>query len=718
MLRQLHSLPGLFAALFVILLAVTGAVMSVQPVLDRLGARDAGEMSVADLAGKIQKLHPSAELITRSANGTIVVQYFTDIGLATEIIDPKTGQTIAAKEASAIFGFFKQLHRTFYIGTTGRIVAGITAFIMLLACISGLFMLAKRLGGWRKLFTKSKGKTSSNLHVDISRIIIVALFITALTGTYMSLAKFEFIDDGKGVFLPFPDDIIGTEPTSVANLTALKSTPISNFRELRFPFEDDFFDMFTLTTSDGQGYIDQVSGEFLVFQPNSTARTIYEFFYMLHTGQGLWWLGALLGIAALGLPILAITGTLIWWRRRSTSTNAAGNIAANKAETIILVGSETNASWGFAHHLHQQLNDLGVKSHIAEMNKFAPQTYSNAKNIIFLAATYGDGSAPETASKFMQKLNQYNDIPTYKYAVLGFGDKQFSQFGKFAIDVDNALSTKGWQNLLPLELVDKQSSQTFENWGFKLGEKLNLDLKLNHVVALPKTHKLTVTHIDDYEFDGKFSTRILQFSLPENMPNFEAGDLVGILAPDSDIPRYYSLATSAKDGALGICVAKKHGGICSPFLHSLKQGDQIEAYIQINSNFRPEAKKPIIMIGAGTGIAPFIGFINNTKTNAHLYWGGRHPDADFLYKTELDEHLKTGKLTQLTTAFSRTEASAYVQHKLAQDADHISNLMQQGAQFIVCGGSDMATEVKQTLTEMGYDIEALKQQKRYVEDVY
>lgn len=718
MLRQLHSLPGLFAALFVILLAVTGAVMSTQPVLDRLDARDAGDMSVAELAGKIQKLHPSVELITRSANGTIVIQYFTDTGLATEIIDPKTGTTIAPKEASAIFGFFKQLHRTFYIGTTGRIVAGITAFIMLLACISGLFMLAKRLGGWRKLFTKSKGKTSSNLHVDISRIIIMALFITALTGTYMSLAKFEFIDDGKGEFLPFPENIIGTEPTAVADLTALKSTPISNFRELRFPFEDDFFDMFTLTTSDGQGYIDQVSGEFLVFQPNSTARTIYEFFYMLHTGQGLWWLGALLGIAALGLPILAVTGTIIWWRRRSTSTKAAGNIAANKAETIILVGSETNTSWGFAHHLHKQLNDLGVKSHIAEMNKFAPQTYSNAKNIIFLAATYGDGSAPETASKFMQKLSQYNDIPTYKYAVLGFGDKQFSQFGKFAIDVDKALITKGWQNLLPLELVDKQSSQTFENWGFKLGEKLNLDLRLNHVVALPKTHKLTVTHIDDYEFEGTFATRILQFSLPENMPNFEAGDLVGIIAPDSDIPRYYSLATSAKDGALGICVAKKHGGICSPFLHNLKQGDQIEAYIQINSNFRPEPKKPIIMIGAGTGIAPFIGFIKNAKTNAHLYWGGRHPDADFLYKTELDVHLKTGKLTQLTTAFSRTEASAYVQHKLAQDADHISNLMQQGAQFIVCGGRDMAIEVKQTLTEMGYDIETLKQQKRYVEDVY
>lgn len=719
MLRQLHSIPGLAAMLFVIILAVSGAVMSTEPMLDRLNAGNTSNISVAELADKVLKTHSSVELISRSANGTITVQYFTDKGIATDVVNPQTGQSVAPQARSAFFGFFKQLHRTFYVGITGRVVAGIAAFIMLLACVSGLFMLAKRLGGWRHIFAKSKGKTSSNLHVDVSRIIILALFVTALTGTYMSLAKFEFINDGKGGFLPFPENILGTEPTKVANLAALKATPLSNFRELRFPFEDDPFDMFTLTTSDGQGYIDQASGELLVYQPNNTSRKIYEFFYMLHTGQGLWWFGAILGIAALGLPILAITGFIIWWRRRSASPKIKSNIAADKAETIILVGSETNITQGFANHLHQQLNNVGMAAHITDMNNFTPQNYQQAKNIIFLTSTYGDGSAPETANKFMEKLAKFNASSTFKYAVLGFGDKQFNQFCQFAIDLETALKAKGWPCLLPLEFVDKQSSQTFQNWGQALGVKLNKTLNLSHVVSTPKTHNLTLEASQDFEFEGNFATRILQFSIPKNMQNFEAGDLVCIVTPDTQIPRYYSLATCSKDGTLGICVAKKQGGVCSTYLHNLKSGDQVKAYIQPNPNFKPtNNQKPIIMIGAGTGIAPFIGFIKNTKGAAHLYWGGRHPEADFLYQQTLIAYLKTGQLSQLNTAFSRTKTPAYVQHTLAQDAANISQLMQQGGQFIVCGGCNMASEVKQTLTDMGYDIKALKRQKRYIEDVY
>lgn len=721
MLRQLHSIPGLIASLIVILLAITGAVMSIEPTLDRMEAGAENNISVAELAAMVAKNNQGVELITRSANGTIRVQYFNDSGAHNNIVDPQTGQSLNPTSPSPIFGFFKQLHRTLYIGTTGRVIAGITAFIMLLACFSGLFMLAKRLGGWRQLFTTSKGKQIPRLHVDISRWVIIGLFITAFTGTYMSLAKFEFIDDGKGGFLAFPEEVLGTTPAPIAELAALKATPLSVLRELRFPFEDDFFDVFTITTSEGQGYIDQASGKMLVYEANGLSRNVFEFFYMLHTGQGLWWLGILLGLSALGLPIMAVTGTIIWWRRWSSSTKIKNNIAANKAETIILVGSESNTTWGFAQHLQQKLTALGGKTHVAEMNKFTPKTYANAKYIIFFAATYGDGTAPETANKFLQKLAAYNEVPPYQYTVLGFGDKQFTQFAKFAIDVEAALKAKGWRQFSPLELIDKQSCQSFETWGVALGQKLSLKLQLNHVVSQPKIYKLKLRNARDHSFDDKFNTRILQFSLPDNMPKFEAGDLVGIKVPNSDVPRYYSLATSSKDGQLGICVAKKHGGLCSPYLHELAVGDEVEAFIQINPHFRPNnGKSPLIMIGAGTGIAPFMGFIANTKKSrdAYLYWGGRHPDADFLYKQELDEHLSAGRLTALNTAFSRAENGKYVQAELLQNTTKIKDLMSQGGQFIVCGGRDMASEVKNALTEMGFDITTLKAQKRYIEDVY
>lgn len=728
MLRQLHSIPGLIASIFIIILAVSGAIMSTEPLLDRIDAGSASEMSVAQLANLVVKNHAGTELITRSANGTIVAQYFNDDGAGNDVINPQTGKSIKPQQRSEIYSFFKQLHRTFYIGITGRIVAGITAFIMLLACVSGLFMLAKRLGGWQQLFATSKGKKIPRLHVDVSRWVILGLFITSLTGTYMSLAKFEFIDDGKGGFLPFPENVTGAEPVPIADLLALKNIQLSNLRELRFPFPDDPFDVYTIITADGQGLIDQASGEMIIYQPNSTSRTIYEFFYMLHTGQGLWWLGILLGISALGLPIMAITGVIIWWRRRSSSPKTKGNVAANKAKIILLVGSETNVTWGFAKHLHQKLSALGVTIHIAEMNAFAPQNYKQAEKIIFLAATYGDGSAPETATKFLQRLTKTTDLPNFKYTILGFGDKQFDQFAKFAFDVEAALDVKGWQSFLPMDLMDRQSSQAFENWGINLGKAMGVELSLNHIAEQPKTYKLALNNTTDYVFDDSFSTRILHFSLPANMPKFEAGDLVGIMPPDSatsasqNVARYYSLATSSTDGTLGICVAKKQGGLCSPFLHSLTVGDEIEAYVQINAHFRPAANNaPIIMIAAGTGIAPFIGFIvsNSSDREAHLYWGGRHPEADFLYQNELEQAIKSGNLTSLNTAFSRVKNGFYVQQKLSQDAAKICDIMQsQGGQIIVCGGRNMANAVKVTLTTMGLDLTALKLENRYIEDVY
>ncbi|MBL1420904.1 MAG: PepSY domain-containing protein [Alphaproteobacteria bacterium] len=724
MLRQLHSLPGLFAAVFVIILALSGAIMSIEPALDKLNAKSPTQMNVAQMAALAVKNHQGVELITQSANGTLVVQYFNDDGAGNDIFDPQTGQSLKPQQPSAIFGFFKLLHRTFYVGTTGRVVAGIAVAIMFLACFSGLFMLAKRLGGWRHLFASSKGKKIPRLHVDVSRLIIIGLFITSLTGTYMSLAKFEFIDDGKGGFLPFPEATLGTDPAPIDQLTALQNTPLTNLRELRFPFPDDPFDVFTIITADGQGYIDQASGEMLVYQANSLNRNIFEFFYMLHTGQGLWWLGILLGLSALGIPIMAVTGTIIWWRRQKSSTKITANTAADKAEIIILVGSETNVTWGFAQHLQQKLTAQKTKTHIAAMNSFKPKTYKTAQKIIFITSTYGDGTAPESASQFLQKLEKYTDIPKYKYAVLGFGDKQFNQYSKFANDIDAALHAKGWQSFLPLESINQQSSHAFEAWGHKLAEKLNLQLELNHIVSQPKIYELTLKTSQDYNHNNEFFTRILQFSMPENMPKFAAGDLVAIIPPNSHIARYYSLATSSTDGLLGICVSKKQGGLCSPYLHDLSVGDQLQAYIQPNENFKPnkpnKANTPIIMIGAGTGIAPFIGFIadNQTKRDMHLYWGGRHPQSDALYQKPLTEYLTSKHLSSFNIAHSRVENSQYVQQKLTQDVEKIRQLMAQNAQIIVCGGRAMADNVKQTLSEMGIDIEALKRNKRYIEDVY
>ena len=138
----------------------------------------------------------------------------------------------------------------------------------------------------------------------------------------------------------------------------------------------------------------------------------------------------------------------------------------------------------------------------------------------------------------------------------------------------------------------------------------------------------------------------------------------------------------------------------------------------------PAARQPLILIGAGTGIGPLAGFIrhNTGRRPVHLYWGGRNPASDFLYEGELAKYLADQRLTRLNTAFSRVPGGGYVQDRIASDAIELRDLIQRGAQVLVCGGRDMAAGVARALeaiTEpMGLDLQTLKSDGRYIEDVY
>jgi sulfite reductase (NADPH) flavoprotein alpha-component len=172
-------------------------------------------------------------------------------------------------------------------------------------------------------------------------------------------------------------------------------------------------------------------------------------------------------------------------------------------------------------------------------------------------------------------------------------------------------------------------------------------------------------------------------------------------------------------------VRKHPGGLCSGFLHSLKPGDTIAAFVRPNPAFRPaRSKEPVILIGAGTGIGPLAGFIrdNARRRPIHLYFGARDPQSDFLYEADLKAWLADKRLTRLTTAFSRATDRAYVQDRIAADADTVRTLVARGAQIMVCGGRQMAQSLARALEDavkpLGLDLMTLKMQGRYVEDVY
>ncbi|HTN62813.1 MAG TPA: PepSY domain-containing protein [Devosia sp.] len=737
MLRRLHSLPGLVAGLTVAFMAITGALLSLQPVLDHVTVPVSAGIRVADLAQAVTANLTGVERIVHSASGAVTAYYDAGQGAAAASIDPATGAVLGASAPSPLFAFFTELHRSMFLGMSGRFAAGISALAMLVLSLSGLFLLANRLGGWRKLFMPAKGRLSQRLHVEVARLAVAGLTVSALTGMVMSFNSFGLIGDTGGTLAAFPSGVDGGAPAAIGSLAALRNLPLSDLRELAFPYAGDPSDVFTLITASGQGYVDQATGALLDFTPNGLGQSIYEAIYTLHTGQGLWWFGALLGLAALGVPALAVTGTLIWWMRRRNQPRIADAVGARHADTIILVGSEGNSTWGFAANLHRQLVLAGHKVHIAPMNVLAT-AYPSASRLLVLTATYGDGAAPASAKQFLARLERFRPHEDLQFAVLGFGDRSFAHFCHFAEDVNAALRARAMAALLPFASVDRQSAQSFAQWGQALGQTLEHPVMLEHVPILPATSELVLVERTDFGMEVQAPTSVLRFALPANRVGwwrlltgrgqaltFEPGDLVGIVPPGSVVPRYYSLASSDRDGVLEICVRKQVGGLCSEFLHSLEPGHSVTAFIKRNSDFRPQpGKAPVILIGAGTGIAPLAGFIrhNMAQRPYHLYFGGRDPASDFLYAPALRAALAEQRLTGLATAFSRVVGGRYVQDRLRDDAATICELVANGGQIMVCGGRQMAEGVRETLdfclAPAGETVSTLKAKGRYLEDVY
>jgi sulfite reductase (NADPH) flavoprotein alpha-component len=223
-------------------------------------------------------------------------------------------------------------------------------------------------------------------------------------------------------------------------------------------------------------------------------------------------------------------------------------------------------------------------------------------------------------------------------------------------------------------------------------------------------------------------------------------EIIKILEPTA--PRLYSIASSpeAHAGEIHITVAKNsfkvndetRFGLASEFLSGFDTSNELQFYIHPNNRFRlPEEDKNIIMIGPGTGIAPFRSFIaERDATGASgknwLFFGEQHFITDFLYQSEMQNWYETGALTKVSTAFSRDQKEKiYVQHKMMQYGNEFFEWLQTGAYVFVCGSKDpMSIDVEQTIVDiiekfgerskgdaLKY-LDDLKEDGRYITDVY
>jgi sulfite reductase (NADPH) flavoprotein alpha-component len=199
-------------------------------------------------------------------------------------------------------------------------------------------------------------------------------------------------------------------------------------------------------------------------------------------------------------------------------------------------------------------------------------------------------------------------------------------------------------------------------------------------------------------------------------------------------PRLYSIASSLEclDGEVHLTVAKDafcieeeiKYGLCSDHLCNLKAGDKIEFYIHHNDQFRlPDDEEDVIMIGPGTGIAPFRAFLSERESAGAsgrnwLFYGDQHFTSDFLYQTELQQWLENGVLTSLDVAFSRDQPEKiYVQDKIKARAVEFFQWLEKGASLYVCGSKKMSEDVEKTILDLVEKSATGKEAKTYLEDL-
>lgn len=734
MIRALHRWPGLLALALVAILALSGAALSVFPAAERISApqADAG-MTVATLAGRIQGAYPGIEQIRRAPSGRITAYWFDQGTPGAAVIDPATGQGVASADPNQTQRWLTNLHRSLFLGDSGRMATAVGAAAMLLLAISGSILVARRAGGWRHWFARLRGPFAGRLHVEIARIAVVGLVLSSTTALWMTASTFDLLPGSSVPTMPAGvSGKIGFAPDQIA---VLGETPVAELRALSFPYPGDTTDVFTFKTDAGTGYLDQGTGELLAWSDLSGFERLSETIYMLHTGQGAATLGLVLGLIALSVPAMGVTGVVVWLAGRKGRPRIGNNQLAGHAETILLVGSEGGSTWGFAATLHAALTLAGQSVHTSPMSAFAPERYASAKRIIVLAATYGDGAAPASAKGFLDRLAAVDRAPDAPLAVLGFGDRSFPNYCAFAKAVAAAAEAKDWRQFMAIDTIDRQSPQDFARWGRALGEVMGIDLELSHQPVVPLARKLTLISRRDYGAEVQAPTAILRFALPHatlwqrlvgtGFTRFEAGDLIGILPQGSTVPRLYSLASARRDGFIEIVVKKHPGGLASSQLTALEPGQTVTAFLRRNPGFHPgRGRTPLILIGAGTGIGPLAGFVrgNAGQRPVHLFFGMRHPDSDFFYGEELSAWRDEGRLTRLVTAVSRGAKPKYVQDALRSDAALVAQLIRNGARVMVCGGRDMAAGVADALAEIlaptGLTPTAMKTEGRYVEDVY
>ena len=725
--RYSHLTLAISSALFIVIAALTGIVLALEPISNKLNpyASDAiSSISIAETIGVLQENYAEIIEIAVDENNFVSASIINKEGKSELFyVHPKTGKKVGdIIDKLALFKFATNLHRSLFLKSTGRFLVGFVSLLLLLIAITGTLLILKRQGGFSKIFSKIVKESSDQYyHIIFGRYFLVPIIIIALTGVYLSLEKFSvFTNDEKKKTAPLEINE-NYSNLKYRDFEFFKTRKLKDIKKIEFPFSSDEEDYFYVKTIHNEYQIHQFNGQIVSTKKEGFINLGVYYSMILHTGKGAAIWAIVLLLSCFALLYFIFSGFSMFIKRRKIKTHILNKTTKDEAEYIVLVGSETGMTMGFANAFKNALSKANKKVFISELNDYT--TYKKAKNIVIFTATYGAGDPPGNAAKFIGLLSKIQPKNSLKYSVLGFGSKKYPDYCKFAVLVHASLQIQ--PNFIPetpLFTINNQDFNSFEYWKNEWSRINNLPLEI---------HQKTILDTEEEEETGFIVTRRSTVNIddtflialkPMHKVPYSSGDLVAITPEGTHKKRLYSIAKI--DGEIVLSVKKHAFGGCSNYLYTLDKKEQIAGKIQQNKEFHfPKNAKDILLIANGTGIAPFLGMLEeNKKASIHLFWGGRTKKSFEIYKKYIAAALKNKTLTSFQAAYSQ-EQKTYVQELLENQTALIVAVLKKEGVVLICGALSMQLAVEKIIgniasQELNTSIEVLKENKQIRTDCY
>ena len=570
---------------------------------------------------------------------------------------------------------------------------GIASFLLFLISISGIVLVINKTQGIRNFFKRiEKQKKAPYYHTILGRLSFIPILIVALSGAYLCVTT--LVGDVTEEETVFP--VQNKTEFDRTEFPIFQETMLSEVQSLYFPFSAEEEDYLILQLTDRKVKIHQFTGQ-LVSQENVSSFNQWKALSMtLHTGRGQLIWAVVLGLVCFNLLYFMYSGTKITWDRLRSKTR--NKISKDKADIILLVGSENGATQRFALLLYKALLKAGQLVYVSDMNEYS--SYKKASKLIILTSTYGNGEAPFNARYFLKKVNKIEQNQTLQTYIVGFGSMSYPKFCQYAKDVQSALEKNPKFELKAPYYIHGQSYTSF---------KLGIDeWKNEHQITcqLPdedtKKKTRTVPFIICNKMlvdDGYSKTFTLELKAPKKC-TLQSGDLLAIAPPEDNLLRYYSIGGN-KNGNIVLSIKKHELGKCSNYLIKQEVGDRFEGSIKQNPDFHLPKKREVLMIANGTGIAPFLGMMRkHSKQDKTLFYGGRNSKTFELYKS-INAAVHNNTLNAVHFALSKeNQHEKYVQDLVRLHQIKVMLLLKNKGTIMICGSITMRDGVLEVLQEI------------------